>query len=79
MPVVGIILVTTPIFIILWKVIIAVIPAANRVPNWSAELTAILNPRHNNIINRTIITKVPLNPNSSPIIEKIKSVCWSGR
>jgi len=79
MPVVGIILVTTPIFIILWKTIIEVMPAANKVPNCSEESKAILNPRHNNIVKRIIITTVPINPNSSPIIEKIKSVCWSGR
>lgn len=56
----------------------AVIPIATRLPNISGAFIAIRTPLQMNIANRTIINAHPINPSSSPIIEKIKSLCGSG-
>ena len=40
---------------------------------------AILKPNTSSITNKHIVKKQPKNPNSSPITEKIKSVCCAGK
>ena len=47
--------------------------------NWSLLLKAIFIPRHKIIEKRPTTIKAPTTPNSSAIIEKMKSVCGSGR
>lgn len=56
----------------------AVIPTANKLPNISGALMAIKIPLHIKIANRIKTATHPINPNSSPKIEKIKSLCGSG-
>lgn len=56
----------------------AVIPTATKLPNMSGALIAIRIPRHIKIANKTKTATHPINPNSSPRIEKIKSLCGSG-
>ncbi len=56
----------------------AVIPIATRLPNISGALMAIKTPLHIKIANKIKTAAQPINPNSSPIIEKIKSLCGSG-
>jgi len=54
-------------------------PAAVTAPNMVFDSFAIEIPFNNRIKykDKTVIT--PINPSSSPIMEKIKSVCGSGR
>lgn len=56
----------------------AVIPTATKLPNISGALIAIRTPLHIKIANKTKTATHPINPNSSPKIEKIKSLCGSG-
>jgi len=56
----------------------AVIPIATRLPNMSGALMAIRMPLHMNMANKTNTATLPMNPNSSPNMEKIKSLCGSG-
>ena len=59
--------------------IIALIPSTAVEANVSFSLEEILNENHIKTINSISTLEAPINPNSSPIIEKIKSVCDSGR
>lgn len=56
----------------------AVIPTANKLPNMSGARMAIRTPLHIKIANKINTIVHPINPNSSPNIEKIKSLCGSG-
>lgn len=56
----------------------AVIPIATKLPNKSGALIAIKTPLQIKIANKIKTTTHPINPNSSPNIEKIKSLCGSG-
>ena len=78
-PFVGIEPVTTAIFIAACKAIEAVIPNAKKKPNASGAALQTLIPCHANKANIIIIQVVPINPNSSPIIEKIKSLSLIGK
>ncbi len=56
----------------------AVIPIANKLPNISGARIAIKIPLHIKIANKIKTAAHPINPNSSPKMEKIKSLCGSG-
>ncbi len=56
----------------------AVIPIASKLPNISGALIAIKIPLHINIANNIKTIAHPINPSSSPKIEKMKSLCGSG-
>lgn len=56
----------------------AVIPIATKLPNMSGARIAIRIPLHIKIANKISTIAHPMNPNSSPKIEKIKSLCGSG-
>ena len=71
--------VTTAMFIIACNPTIVVIPAATKLLNISGAFIAIIIPLHINIANNAITTTHPTNPNSSAIIENIKSLCASGK
>ena len=51
-------------------------PTARSFPNISGHFLAITKPLCNSTQNKQIKKKQPANPNSSPIIAKIKSVIW---
>ncbi len=70
--------VTTAIFIMAWTATIDVIPVAKIVPYVSFAFVAITIPLHINIENKITIRIHPIKPNSSPIIENIKSLWGSG-
>ncbi len=63
---------------ITWIATNAVIPTATKLPNMSGALIAINTPLHINIANSIKTATHPINPNSSPNIEKMKSLCGSG-
>lgn len=63
---------------ITWMATNAVIPIASRLPNISGALIAIRIPLQIKIANRIRTAAHPMKPNSSPKIEKIKSLCGSG-
>ena len=56
----------------------AVIPIASKLPNISGDLIAISTPLQIKIANKIKTTAHPKNPNSSPKIENMKSLCGSG-
>ncbi len=56
----------------------AVIPIATKLPNISGALMAIKIPLHIKIANKIKTATQPINPNSSPKMEKMKSLCGSG-
>ncbi len=56
----------------------AVIPTATRLPNISGARIAMRTPLHIKIANNINTMVHPINPTSSPNIEKIKSLCGSG-
>ena len=56
----------------------AVIPTATKLPNISGALIAIRTPLHIKMANNIKTIAHPINPNSSPKIEKMKSLCGSG-
>lgn len=56
----------------------AVIPIATKLPNISGARIAIRTPLHIKMANKIKTATHPMNPNSSPKIEKIKSLCGSG-
>ena len=78
-PVTGINPTTTIKFRSAWKESPKVIPKAKNFPNLSSEFIAILNPLYIIVINKDATIKIPTKPNSSLIIEKIKSVWGSGK
>lgn len=78
-PVTGISPITTERFNIVWKAIPNVIPKAVYFPNKSSQFIAILKPRYIIVMNRLDTINIPKKPNSSLIIEKMKSVCGSGK
>ncbi len=55
-----------------------VIPIATKLPNMSGALMAIKTPLQIKIANKIKTAAHPMNPSSSPKIEKIKSLCGSG-
>ena len=73
-PVAGIEEVTTAMLIAACNPITAVIPDARRQPNKSGAVRAILIPLHIRTRNSIITSAAPTKPNSSPMIENIKSV-----
>lgn len=70
--------VTTATLIITCIATSAVMPIATKLPNISGALIAISTPLHMKIANRINTSAQPINPNSSPNMEKIKSLCGSG-
>lgn len=56
----------------------AVIPTASKLPNISGALIAIRIPLHIKIANKINTATHPIKPNSSPNMEKMKSLCGSG-
>ena len=78
-PVIGIILITPPMLIKAWLMIIDPIPPASNLPNGSFVYRTILTTAKASSMKRTTTVIVPTNPSSSPITEKIKSVCGAGR
>ena len=78
-PVGGILPLTTAILIKTWLAIIVVIPVAKKQPNLSLLFIAILIPLNINSPKIEINIIQPNNPNSSPIIEKIKSDSANGK
>ena len=54
-------------------------PEANSVPKRSGAFNAIIKPRNAKIANMTITIVTPIKPLSSAMIERIKSVCGSGK
>lgn len=56
----------------------AVIPIATKLPNKSGALIAIKTPLQIKTANKIRTAMHPIKPNSSPNIEKIKSLCGSG-
>ncbi len=53
-------------------------PIATKLPNISGALIAIKTPLQIKIANNIKTIAQPMNPNSSPKIEKMKSLCGSG-
>ncbi len=53
-------------------------PIATKLPNISGALMAIKTPLQIKIANKIKTAAHPINPNSSPKMEKIKSLCGSG-
>ena len=78
-PVTGISPTTTIRLSIVWNDNPKVIPKARYLPNESSHFIAILNPDIMIIRNKVVTNNTPIKPNSSLIIEKIKSVCGSGK
>lgn len=62
-----------------WNAIPKVIPNAKYLPNKSGQFLAILNPFIIIVKNNDVTIITPIKPNSSLIIEKIKSVWGSGK
>ena len=79
MPFVGSFPVTTPILIKACNPMIIVSPVANSAPNLFSVRLAIEIPLQTNIIKINMTVAAPIKPNSSPKIEKIKSVCGCGK
>ena len=65
--------VAAPILITAWIPIRQVIPAAIIRPSPSGDLLAVLKPRYIKVANNPNTAMVPIRPNSSPIMEKMKS------
>lgn len=78
-PVTGIIPITTIKFINVWNIIWKSIPKDRYFEKVSFVWVDIFIPRIKIIEKRPTTIKAPTTPNSSAIIEKIKSVCGSGR
>ena len=79
MPFVGTMPETTAMLIIACNPNITVIPNPKKNPNTSLVACTIFNPCHINDKKRHIIANTPINPNSSPIMVKIKSLLLSGK
>ena len=78
-PFVGRTPITTPRLIMACTPISSVSPNATHAPNKSGAFMAMMTPRHSSRLNKTISITAPRNPNSSPMVEKIKSEYGSGR
>ncbi len=63
---------------ITWIPTSAVIPIATKLPNMSGARMAIKMPRQIKMANKINTMLHPIKPNSSPKMEKIKSLCGSG-
>ena len=72
-PVTGIKPITTARFINAWKIIWKIRPKAKYLANKSLVFKAIFIPKYNKEKNNKAIKTAPTTPNSSQIIEKIKS------
>ena len=79
MPVTGSSATTTPMLMKACRQSHAVIPAASRAPNVSGARSAVRIPDTARIPNRAMTTSAPANPNSSPMIAKMKSFHAFGR
>jgi hypothetical protein len=79
MPVTGRRLTTTQMLMKAWKHSQIVIPAASSAPNVSGARRAVLIPALARIRNRAMTIAAPTNPNSSPMIAKMKSFHAFGR
>ena len=77
-PVAGKKEVATEMFKKAWKPIEKVIPTAKILPYISGHLDAMIKPLWIKVQNKPITKIQPIQPNSSPITAKIKSVCASG-
>lgn len=78
-PVTGIIPITTIRFINVWNIIWKSIPNDRYFEKVSLVWVDIFIPRIKMIENSPTTIKAPATPNSSAIIENIKSVCGSGK
>ena len=78
-PVTGISPTTTIRFKIVWNANEKVNPKDRYLAKLSFCLIDMFKPRYIIVINRVVTISTPIKPNSSLIIEKIKSVCGSGR
>ena len=79
MPVTGISPTTTPMLMNAWRQIQAVIPAASSAPNVSGARRAVRMPAYASSTNSPMTRPAPTNPNSSPMIAKMKSFQAFGR
>ena len=78
-PVTGINPITTERLSIAWTMIWKTRPKDKYLLNELDELITILNPKYKNNRNKETTIITPRTPNSSLIIENIKSVCGSGK
>lgn len=78
-PVTGISPTTTIKFRIVWKANEKIIPKDRYLAKLSSCLIEILIPLYIMVIKNININNIPIKPNSSLIMEKIKSVCGSGK
>ena len=79
MPVTGSSATTTAILMNAWRQSQAVIPAARSAPNVSGARIAVRIPAQASTKKRVITAAAPTNPNSSPMIAKMKSFQAFGR
>jgi len=79
MPVTGSSATTTAMLTNAWKHSHAVIPAASSAPKVSGARSAVRMPAYARRMNRPITRPAPMNPNSSPMIAKMKSFHAFGR
>ena len=78
-PVTGSNATTTAMLMNAWRQSQAVMPAASRAPNVSGARIAVRIPARARTRNRVITAAAPTNPNSSPMIAKMKSFQAFGR
>ena len=78
MPVLGMVLVTTAMFMSTCRVIWAMIPMPSKAPNRSGARREIWMPCTMRAANSPIQTRAPTKPSSSQSTEKIKSLVASG-
>ena len=78
MPITGIIPIAIPILINTWKKIIKAMQYPKTLENTDRCRSAMFKTRKSKKVYNPITTKQPINPHSSPIVEKIKSVLCSG-
>lgn len=79
MPVTGSKATTTAMFTKAWKPRLAVIPAAKRPPNVSGAVSETRTPSYTRRAKSAITISPPINPNSSPMMAKMKSFDALGR
>ena len=78
-PVTGSTSITAPMFMTAWLTIQHVMPIATSIAKRSGALRAALSPSQPRPRNRPRTKSAPTSPVSSPITEKMKSVCGLGR
>ena len=77
-PVIGIIPTTIPIFIITWHKNIAITPDTIKAPSLSLAKYATIVPLINIVVYAKTTNALPINPHSSHILEKMKSLTCCG-